>query len=72
MTECPITELDPAMCAHCRGLDPKPEPVTIRTTITARYTSTVSCGHIAHEFETIGRTADGDWVCQTCIVRNSR
>jgi hypothetical protein len=76
---CPITELSPEMCAHCRGLkSPWEQAATMRKVLLngsdprwfeAQYAGTCQCGERFEPGAAIrpyARHADGRWVADCC------
>lgn len=63
---CALTDLDPAMCSHCRGLD-LVDRIEVAFTTTAQYRSRCwNCERRIHEGDEIG-SLDGEWICQRCF-----
>ena len=66
---CEISDLPVDQCA-CR-IHKAPEPLRGASTIVARFTARFDsgcdqCGRRIHEGDLIGRTDDGDYICERC------
>ncbi len=69
---CELNDLPASMCAHCRGLT-LDDPPTIASRFIARFRGRCSaCVMPICEGDNIGRTSDGEYVCQSCTNRWSR
>lgn len=62
---CTWSDLPHDQCAHCLSQD-KPALEEVLRWFDARYASQLACGHQALEGQTIGVTANGDYVCRRC------
>lgn len=77
MTEprCDLTDLIASQCGHCRGHDqPSVAGLTIVHRFAARFPgpcANCETGRI-HEDDLIGKTEDGEYVCEACANRAER
>lgn len=70
---CELNDLPASMCAHCRGLTLDDPPPTIANRFIARFRGTCSaCELPICEGDNIGRTSEGEYVCQSCANRWQR
>ena len=71
VTRCPFSDLPMGQCA-CRNCAPNPyaterNDIAVTATFHARFDSECdSCGRDMHQGDMIGRTADGDYICERC------
>lgn len=62
---CTWSDLPATQCAHCRA-DDAPEHDEVIRWFDARFASQLACGHHAIAGQTIGVTANGDYICRRC------
>ena len=68
MKRCELSDLPVSQCA-CKDHAPIRDPWrTGEVTIVARFDSDCdSCGQDMHQGDLIGRTGDGDYICERCM-----
>lgn len=62
---CTWSDLPATQCAHCLQHDTPARDEVVRW-FDARYATGLECGHHATTGQTIGVTADGDYICRRC------
>jgi len=70
MSRCDLTDLEVTACAHCRGLSlDTAGPVKIVHRFPAHFDSGCdNCEGRIREGDVIGRTDEGEYVCERCCA----
>ena len=63
---CTWSDLPADQCAHCLEHDLDTTDNAVLRWFDARFASQLACGHHATAGQTIGVTADGEYVCRRC------